>query len=119
MDAKPYVASPHNCNTPNRRALTDLPANVVVQQQGPAFLRKALPGSPLKRSFTAAMEGNDGLRYFKRRRLGEEETLSHVHEAEQSFGQTSGSFRPVLSPTADDEVSVDQSDHATLTLTCE
>lgn len=74
-----------------RRALADMSPNVKVASPTPAFLKKAMAGSPLKRSFTAAIEGGEGFTYLKRRRLGEHEVLSEVAE---------GSFSPTLEQLA-------------------
>ena len=63
-------------DTPHRRVLGDLSPNVHAASSTPAFSRKAPMGSPLKRSFTAAMEGGEGLTYLKRRKLSDDELLS-------------------------------------------
>lgn len=59
--------------TPNRRVLGDVSTNPRVYSSpatGGLFSKKALmQGSPLKRSFTAAVEDGYGLKYLKRRRM--------------------------------------------------
>lgn len=70
-----------NIYTPSqRRPLADVSPNVkpVTPSATPGFLKRPLTGSPLKRSFNAAMESGEGLMYLKRRRLGENEVLSEV-----------------------------------------
>lgn len=68
-------------NSPSkRRALADVSPNVKISSTTPMFMRKAMAGSPLKRSFTAAMDGGEGFTYLKRRRLDDSEALSEVAE---------------------------------------
>lgn len=64
-------------------------------------------GSPLKRSFTAAMEGGEGFTYLKKRKLSEDEYLSDQNNStETSQSQLGDShFRP-LHPPARDEMDV-------------
>lgn len=80
----------HSSNTGNRRPLGEVSPNLQSAAVTPAFMKTALVGSPLKRSFTAAIagggEGGGGLRYFKRRR---------VEEGEENMREESG-FRPVF-----------------------
>ena len=62
----------------SRRVLGEVSPNVKIASSTPAFMKRAMAGSPLKRSFTAAMEGSDGFKYLKRRKLDENETLSDL-----------------------------------------
>lgn len=62
-----------------------------------------MAGSPLKRSFTAAMEGGEGFTYLKRRKLSGDEYLSEQHakgsvEKSQSPQLGDAEFRPLLPP---------------------
>ncbi len=83
-------------SAPPRRVLGDVSPNVNVKQT-PAFLAKPLAGSPLKRSFTAAMEGSGhGFTYLKRRKLSGEEALSQSQDVGRSVGESVGSFRPIF-----------------------
>ena len=72
----------------NRAALGDVSPNVKAAT--PAFLRKPMAGSPLKRSFTAAMEGGGGLMYLKKRKLSEDEVLSQVDGVQEQGPGTGG-----------------------------
>lgn len=92
---------------PHRRILGDVSPNIKNVSPVPAFLRKPATSSPLKRSYTAAMEGGGGLMYLKKRKLSEEETFSRVDgpselaswdESGQSNAGTTG-FRPIFQPT--------------------
>lgn len=93
-------------NTPHRRVLGDVSPNVKAASTTPAFLRKAPVGSPLKRSYTAAMEDGEGFMYLKKRKLTDDETLSQVDGASQSMSRDengmpiveSTSFRPIFRP---------------------
>ena len=61
--------------TPNRRVLGDVSTNPRVYSSpatGGLFSKKVMMGSPLKRSFTAAVEDGYGLKYLKRRRVSGE-----------------------------------------------
>lgn len=62
----------------HRRVLASVSPNVKPVASTPAFMKKPTAGSPLKRSFTAAMEEGGGLLYLKRRRLTEDEVLSET-----------------------------------------
>ena len=96
-------------DTSSRRVLGDVSTNIKVSSQSPAFLRKAQAGSPLKRSFTSAMEGGEGLTYLKRRKLSDDEVLG---QADGSFNRSRGnengqsafgrSFGPSLQPAVED-----------------
>lgn len=62
-----------------------------------------MAGSPLKRSFTAAMEGGEGFTYLKKRKLSGDEYLSEQHarasvEKSQSPQLGDAEFRPLLPP---------------------
>jgi len=71
------IAQPHS----TRRVLGEVSPNVKAESATPMFLKKAIAGSPLKRSYTAAHgESGKGWMYFKKRRLGENEVLSQVAE---------------------------------------
>lgn len=93
--------------TPNRRALGDVSPNVRKTSPATAMLtRKPLTGSPLKRSFNAALESGEGLTYLKRRKLSEHELLSDRDTAHQrsTIGgrELDGApSRPFLSPEDD------------------
>jgi hypothetical protein len=82
--------------------------NVKVSSQTPALLSKPLAGSPLKRSFSAAMEGGEGFTYLKRRKLSGDESLSQSGSYGRSIGDDSGtnadSFRAVFQSGGDDSV---------------
>lgn len=95
-------------NTPRRRVLGDVSPNMKAISTTPAFLKKAPASSPLKRSFTASMEGGEGFTYLKKRKLTDKETLSQInavpehvarYESGQSFVQSAG-FRPIFQPTS-------------------
>lgn len=59
---------------PNRRPLANVSTNPRVNSSVPGLQgKKVMQGSPLKRSFTAAVEGGQGFTYLKRRRLSEEQ----------------------------------------------
>jgi hypothetical protein len=70
------LAPPHTVNaTPNRRVLGDVSTNPRVFSSpatGGLFSKKVMMGSPLKRSFTAAVEEGYGLKYLKKRRMSGE-----------------------------------------------
>ena len=87
-------------DTPVRRALADVSPN-VSSQQAPAFLKKPLSGSPLKRSFTVAMDSGEGFMYLKRRKLSGDETLSELDSGKMSPSE-GASFRPILQVTEGD-----------------
>lgn len=59
-------------NSPTRRILGDVSPNVrkitASQVQATNSLSKPVTGSPLKRSFTAALENSQGFTYLKRRK---------------------------------------------------
>lgn len=68
-----------NDSAPVRRVLGDVSPNVRASAVPPAsHLTKPMAGSPLKRSFTAAMEGN-GFKYFKKRKMSSENSLSQQY----------------------------------------
>lgn len=66
--------------TSNRRALGEVSPNVRAARGSmpSVFAKKPSTGSPLKRSFTAAMEGGQGFTYLKKRRLSVEMPLSQI-----------------------------------------
>ena len=69
--------------TPNRRVLGDVSTNPRVYSSpatGGLFSKKVTMGSPLKRSFTAAVEDGYGLKYLKRRRVSGEFGFGNVVE---------------------------------------
>lgn len=94
-------------NTPHRRILGDVSPNVKTVSNTPAFLKRPPASSPLKRSYTASIEGSDGLRYLKKRKLSEEEALSQVDGVSESALRdemaqppaVAAHFRPVFQPT--------------------
>ena len=91
----------------NRTALSNVSPN-VKKSTTPAInaLRgKTMTGSPLKRSFTAAVEGGAGFTYLKKRKLSDDEYLSDFNtSAERSQSQPGDSqFRPLL-PAQDETV---------------
>ena len=101
-------------NTPHRRVLGDVSPNIKAASAVPAFLKKPPASSPLKRSYTAAMEGGEGLMYLKKRKLSDEETLSQMDgvsgnaswdESGQSNAGTT-SLRPIFQPTNIKDVSI-------------
>lgn len=65
-------------STSDRRVLGEVSPNVKITSSTPSFMKRAVAGSPLKRSFTAAMEGGGGFQYLKRRKLDENQTLSDI-----------------------------------------
>lgn len=67
-------------NTPSRRVLGDVSTNARVNAQPTAshLGKKVMTGSPLKRSFTAAIEGGQGFTYLKKRRMSGDQPLSQV-----------------------------------------
>nr|OQO22438.1 hypothetical protein B0A51_06236 [Rachicladosporium sp. CCFEE 5018] len=64
-------------STPNRRVLGDVSANAKVHAAG-LVGSKPMTGSPLKRSFTAAIEGGQGFTYLKKRKSSGDGVLSSV-----------------------------------------
>lgn len=90
----------------NRRVLGDVSPN-LKKHASPAIsaLRgKPMMGSPLKRSFTAAMEGGEGFTYLKKRKLSDDEYLSDRNAASMETSQSQlgdGQFRPLLPPEKD------------------
>lgn len=66
------IAPPNTVNaTPNRRVLGDVSTNPRVFSSpatGAMFSKRVMTGSPLKRTFTAAVEEGYGLKYLKKRR---------------------------------------------------
>jgi hypothetical protein len=102
------VATPqHTSDTPHRRVLGDVSPNVKPMSTTPAFLKKAPTSSPLKRSFTATMDGGEGFTYLKKRKLTDDETLSQTAGVQESFSQDenglpvvqSSQFRPIFQST--------------------
>lgn len=75
-----------NDSPSKRHALAEVSPNVKISSSTPMFMKKAMLGSPLKRSFTAAMEGGEGFTYLKRRRLEDSEVLSEVSEGRLTPG---------------------------------
>lgn len=75
-------ATPHN-----RRVLGEVSTNPRVYPSSPAtgglFNKKAMMGSPLKRSFTAAVEDGYGLKYLKKRRMSGEMGFGPVEQRVQ------------------------------------
>jgi hypothetical protein len=72
--------------TPNRRVLGDVSTNPRVYSSpatGGLFSKKVMMGSPLKRSFTAAVEDGYGLKYLKRRRMSGELGFGPVEQRVQ------------------------------------
>ena len=69
--------------TPNRRVLGDVSTNPRVYSSpatGGIFSRKVMMGSPLKRSFTAAVEEGYGLKYLKKRRVSDDLAFGPVEQ---------------------------------------
>lgn len=101
------IAQQSLANTPHRRVLGDVSPNIKAISATAAFLKKPPASSPLKRSYTASVEGIDGLRYLKKRKLSGEEALSQVDGGLESalrdeMGQlpaVGASFRPIFQPT--------------------
>lgn len=63
-----------------------------------------MTGSPLKRSFTAAMEAGEGFTYLKKRKLSDDEYLSDRHTASRETSRSQigdNQFRPLLPPEKD------------------
>lgn len=90
-----------------RQPLGEVSPNVKItpaSMQTTAYMSKPLAGSPLKRSFAAAMEGGGGFTYLKKRRLGEEEEGHFDSRDDNTAGINDsgegileeGSFRPVF-----------------------
>ena len=84
-----------------RRVLGDMSPNVKLASPAVGMLKNGKPmtSSPLKRSFTAAIEDGAGLKYQKRRRLSGDETLSrqvaqengsHARASQSVFGGSWG-----------------------------
>ena len=102
------AVQPPLVNTPHRRVLGDVSPNIQAASPVPAFLKKPAASSPLKRSYTAAMEGGEGLMYLKKRKLSEEETLSQMDGVSEvpsweGSGQSNAGmtrFRPIFQPTS-------------------
>jgi hypothetical protein len=72
--------------TPSRRVLGDVSTNPRVYSSpatGGLFSKKVMMGSPLKRSFTAAVEDGYGLKYLKRRRMSGELGFGPVEQRVQ------------------------------------
>jgi hypothetical protein len=112
-DALPPHSAPKSLSAaPNRAILGDVSPNVKISSQTPAFMSKTLAGSPLKRSFTATIEANEGLTYLKRRKLSGYESLSqsmssNVNVSRDDEGRSvsnEGSFRPIFHSTQADVV---------------
>jgi hypothetical protein len=101
-------------NTPHRRVLGDVSPNIKAASPVPAFLKKPPASSPLKRSYTAAMESGEGLMYLKKRKLSDETTLSQMDGVseivswEESGRLNAGTtrFRPIFQPTNVKDVSI-------------
>ncbi|KAK5165723.1 uncharacterized protein LTR77_008646 [Saxophila tyrrhenica] len=111
----PAKPTAHQRNaTSNRRVLGEVSPNIKTATSGPMFTGKPLAGSPLKRSFTAAMEGGEGLMYLKRRKLSDDELLSQVDGPYERSGQDesgqsmedAGSLRPVFQSREDMRVDI-------------
>jgi hypothetical protein len=108
----PHSAPTSQQGAPNRAILGDVSPNVKISSQTPAFMSKPLAGSPLKRSFTATIEANEGLTYLKRRKLSGDESLSEsmsstVRDSRDGNGRTvsnEGSFHPIFHSTQADVV---------------
>lgn len=104
------AAQQPTANTSNRRVLGDVSPNVKTATQVSTFLKKPAAGSPLKRSFTASMEGGEGLMYLKKRKLSDDEFLSQADEASRSMSRDENEgmerFRPIFQPTSTKDVSL-------------
>ena len=85
--------------TVSRRAMADVSPNVRVPSTTPLFMKRAREGSPLKRSFTAALQGHDdeGLGYLKRRRVGDISFPLRSMEEEEIGGNESNVEQPEVS----------------------
>ncbi|KAK4508614.1 hypothetical protein PRZ48_002353 [Zasmidium cellare] len=84
----PSTASPASArlhpNNQHRRVLGDVSPNVRPAAPTGTPGGKMLSGSPLKRSFTAAMEGGQGFRYLKKRKFSIDSPLSQMMTAEEA-----------------------------------
>lgn len=84
--ASPASARLTSNNQP-RRVLGDVSPNVRPAAPAGTPGGKMLTGSPLKRSFTAAMEGGQGFRYLKKRKFSIDSPLSQMMTAEEAAVQ--------------------------------
>ena len=87
-EMNPSTASPASArlhpNNQHRRVLGDVSPNVRPAAPTGTPGGKMLSGSPLKRSFTAAMEGGQGFRYLKKRKFSIDSPLSQMMTAEEA-----------------------------------
>ncbi|KAM0719884.1 hypothetical protein Q7P37_004019 [Cladosporium fusiforme] len=86
------LGPPNTINaTPNRRVLGEVSTNQRVFSSpatgGLFSQKKAMMGSPLKRSFTAAVEEGYGLKYLKRRRVSGDMGFGLVEQRVQTPGR--------------------------------
>lgn len=66
-------------DAPNRRVLGEVTPNAKVHAPiAEQLAKRSFAGSPLKRSFTAALEEDKGLTYLKRRRTSEDRNAVHT-----------------------------------------
>lgn len=79
----PASARLHSNNS-SRRVLGDVSPNVRPAVPAAPSTGKMLTGSPLKRSFTAAMEAGQGFRYLKKRKFSIDSPLSQMMTAEEA-----------------------------------
>lgn len=87
-EMNPSTASPASArlhpNNQQRRVLGDVSPNIKPAAPTGTSGGKMYAGSPLKRSFTAAMEGGQGFRYLKKRKLSIDSPLSQMMTAEEA-----------------------------------
>lgn len=91
------MASPRpqsTSNTPSRRVLGEVSTNARVNTQPTAgpFGKRVMTGSPLKRSFTAAIEGGQGFTYLKKRRMSGDQPLSQMDGSLDAQGEASNAY---------------------------
>ncbi|SMQ50541.1 unnamed protein product [Zymoseptoria tritici ST99CH_3D7] len=79
---RPTAASTNDTLPAARRVLGDVSPN--VRTAAGIVTSKPMLGSPLKRSFTAAMNGGNGFTYFKKRKFSNETPLSQAYSPEES-----------------------------------
>ncbi|CAK3897601.1 Hypothetical predicted protein [Lecanosticta acicola] len=100
-------------NDMSRPVLGEKSPNVRRAVQSHVPMDKSLFGSPLKRNFTAAMEGDDGFLYLKKRKHSWESPLSQVSTpTEENGSRTSNADRSVIQPMPVQETAVPKIQHA-------
>ena len=91
-----------NARTSGRRILVDVSPNIKAASLATTSLLNSKPmtGSPLKRSFTAAMEDAEGFTYLKKRKLSGDQALSEVDGVVDVY---ESQFQPLLQAMQDEE----------------